>query len=60
MEEKINEIINKCFDKLRQVFEENGIELDYETQDYVEEMINKQYSISKLVKKYEQGNGEDA
>ena len=45
MEEKINEIINECFDKLRQVFEENGVELDYETQDYVEEMINKQLSI---------------
>ncbi len=47
MEEKINNIIDDCFTKLREVFEEEGLDLDYETQEYVEELINKQLEIER-------------
>ncbi len=42
IEFKISSIIGECFTKLREVFEEEGLELDYElqeSQDYVEELI---------------------
>ena len=41
IEQKISSIIRECFDKLREAFEEEGLELDYERQDYVEELILK-------------------
>ena len=39
IEKKISVIVNDCFDKLREAFEEEGLELDYDNQTYVEEMI---------------------
>lgn len=47
MEEKISSIIAECFNKLRDVFEEEGLELDYEQQDYVEELILNQLKIQR-------------
>ena len=47
MEEKISNIIDECFTKLREVFEEEGLDLDYEAQEYVEELINKQLEIER-------------
>lgn len=47
MEEKIEEIISECFDKLCKVFEKEGLELGYEHQEYVKEMIIQQYHIEK-------------
>jgi hypothetical protein len=39
IEEKVHEIIGACFNKLRNAFEEEGLELGYEQEDYVEELI---------------------
>jgi hypothetical protein len=39
IEEKVHEIIGECFSKLRGAFEEEGLELGYEQEDYVEELI---------------------
>ena len=47
MEEKISNIIDECFTKLREAFEEEGFDLDYETQEYVEELINKHLEIER-------------
>lgn len=41
---RINEIINECFTKLGEVFDEAGLELEQEMQDYVEEMVNNKYN----------------
>lgn len=45
IESKISNIIDECFTKLREAFEEKGLELDYEQQDYVEELILNQLDI---------------
>ena len=45
IEFKISSIIDECFTKLREAFEEEGLELDYEQQDYVEELILNQLDI---------------
>ena len=38
-EDKVRQIISECFGKLRDAFEEEGLELGYEQEDYVEELI---------------------
>lgn len=43
MEEKISQIISECYDKLNDVFEENGKHLDYSVRDYMEYVINQEY-----------------
>ena len=45
LEDKIKSIIGECFGKLRETFEEEGLELDYEKQDYVEELILNELKI---------------
>ena len=50
---RINEIINECFTKLEEVFDENGLELEQEIQDYVEEMINNKFNALKEDSEYE-------
>lgn len=45
IERKVSSIIDECFTKLREAFEEKGLELDYEVQDYVEELILNQLEI---------------
>lgn len=39
LEDKVHQIISECFSKLRGAFEEKGLELGYEQEDYVEELI---------------------
>lgn len=39
LEDKVHKIISECFSKLRDAFEEEGLELGYEQEDYVEELI---------------------
>lgn len=51
MEEKISSIIDECFTKLREAFEEEGLDLGYENQEYVEELINNQLEIERKNKK---------
>ena len=50
MEEKVTQIIGECFDKLRTLFDENGVGLSYEFEDYVIDMIliNLKESIRKI------------
>ena len=43
IEQKISTIINECFSKLEEAFEEEGLELDYGNHEYVEEMVLNEY-----------------
>jgi hypothetical protein len=41
--QKITDAIGQCFSTLEELFEEDGLELDYSMEEYVEEMILQEY-----------------